>query len=83
MPAVARSLRAGGLFAFSIENHDGPGFFLHSEERFAHSIDYVRTQARTAKLEEVTTQQTILRKQAGSEAQGWIIILRKAPAAAE
>jgi predicted TPR repeat methyltransferase len=83
MPAIARSLRPAGLFAFSIESHAGPGFFLHSEERFAHSIDYVRAQATAARLEEISTQQTVLRKQAGLEARGWIIILRKAPAAAE
>jgi predicted TPR repeat methyltransferase len=78
MPAVAASLRMGGLFAFSIENHDGPGYFLHSEERFAHSMSYIREQAALAHLQEVSSQQTVLRKQAGIEACGWLIVLRKA-----
>jgi len=75
MPAVARALRPDGLFAFSIENHAGEGFFLHSEERFAHSIHYVRAQASAAHLQEISAQRTILRKQAGVEANGWIIVL--------
>jgi predicted TPR repeat methyltransferase len=82
MPAVAGALRSGGLFAFSIENHPDTGYFLHSEERFAHSMSYIREQSRLADLEEVSAQQTVLRKQAGIEASGWIIVLRKpAPSA--
>jgi predicted TPR repeat methyltransferase len=77
LPAVARSLRRGGYFAFSIENHEGEGFFLHPAERFAHSIEYIRDRATRAGLSEISTMQIALRKQAGGDVPGSIIVLGK------
>ncbi|MDP9173273.1 MAG: tetratricopeptide repeat protein [Planctomycetota bacterium] len=77
MPAVAESLHRGGWFAFSIEDYDGPGFFLHAEERFAHSLTYIREQAAKAGLEERAVLKTTLRKHGGSDTPGSIILLEK------
>jgi len=74
MPAVARALRSGGLFACSIEDYDGEGFSLHSEARFAHSIGYVREMARESGLSEVSADKSALRCNAGAEVLGWIVV---------
>jgi len=43
MPKVAKMLSTGGLFAFSVEAHDGPeDFVLRPSRRYAHSEPYVR-----------------------------------------
>jgi len=77
MPAVAGALRSGGLFACSIEEYDGQGFFLHAEERFAHSIGYVRQMARESGLSEISAEKAAIRCNAGAEVPGWIVILGK------
>jgi len=77
MPAVARALRSGGLFACSIEDYDGQGFFLHAEERFAHSIGYVRELARESGLSEISADKSAIRCNAGAEVPGWIVVLGK------
>ena len=40
--AVARVLDAGGLFAFTVETHDGDGVILRETLRYAHGEDHVR-----------------------------------------
>ena len=40
--AVARVLDDGGLFAFTVETHDGPGVLLRETMRYAHGEDHVR-----------------------------------------
>jgi predicted TPR repeat methyltransferase len=77
MPAVAGALRSGGLFAGSIENYQGPGFFLHSEGRFAHSLDYVRQRAAACGLAEVSARQAALRRNAEIDVAGWIVVFGK------
>ena len=77
MPAVAGALRSGGLFACSIEEYDGQGFFLHAEERFAHSIGYVRQMARESGLSEISADKAAIRCNAGAEVPGWIVVLGK------
>jgi predicted TPR repeat methyltransferase len=77
MPAIAAALRPGGLFAFSIEHYDGPGFFLHGRERFAHSMDYIRDTAAGAGLREVSAIQVQLRRQTDAQTPGWIVVLQK------
>jgi predicted TPR repeat methyltransferase len=39
---VSSTLRAGGLFAFSLEKHEGSGYALRPTGRSAHSLDYIR-----------------------------------------
>jgi len=77
MPAVARALRSGGMFACSIEDFEGSGFFLHAEQRFAHSIGYSRAMASASGLHEISASKVILRRNAGAEVMGWIVVLGK------
>ena len=77
LPAVARALRPGGIFACSVEHYDGDGYFLHSEERFAHSIGYLRERASASGLSEVSADKAAIRCNAGAEVSGWIVVLGK------
>jgi len=77
MPAVAGALRSGGLFACSIEDFEGSGFFLHSEQRFAHSIGYSRAMATASGLREISASKVALRCNAGTDVMGWIMVLGK------
>lgn len=81
--AAARALRPGGLFAFSLERHDGEGFVLHSKVRFAHSLPYIREITRQHHLAEVHLGEITVRKSGPHDANGWIVVLQKpvAPAA--
>jgi predicted TPR repeat methyltransferase len=78
IPAVARALRPGGLFACSIEEYDGEGFFLHSEQRFAHSLKYMRELASANGLTEAHSHKIPLRRNAGVDVPGWIMVFAKA-----
>ena len=77
-PAAARTLRDGGLFAFSLERHDGEGFVLHSKVRFAHSLGYIRELARQHHFAEVHTREITVRKEGAKDVAGWLVVLRKA-----
>jgi predicted TPR repeat methyltransferase len=77
MPAVARALRGGGLFACSIEDYEGQGYFLHPEARFAHSIAYVRDLASASGLTEISADKAAIRRNFGAEVPGRIVVLGK------
>jgi predicted TPR repeat methyltransferase len=77
MPAIARALRSGGMFACSIEDFEGSGFFLHAEQRFAHSIGYSRAVASASGLHEISASKVVLRCNAGVDVMGWIVVLGK------
>jgi predicted TPR repeat methyltransferase len=77
MPAVAGALRSGGLFACSIEDFEGSGFFLHAEQRFAHSIGYSRAAASASGLHEISASKVALRCNAGADVPGWIMVFGK------
>lgn len=76
-PAVGAALKSDGIFAFSIEHFDGPGFFLHGRERFGHSMEYTRKTAAAASLREISARQVQLRRQADAQTAGWIVVLAK------
>ena len=83
--AVARTLRGGGLFAFSLERHDGAGFVLHAKVRFAHSLGYIRELSRTHGFTELHVREIAIRKSGADDVPGWIVVLQKPahPAARE
>ncbi len=76
-PHVCRILRAGGLFAFSIERQDDPGYRLRVSRRYTHNIEYIRDLARAHALTETFVQEHSLRQEDGKDVAGWIIVLRK------
>jgi predicted TPR repeat methyltransferase len=74
--AAARALRAGGLFAFSIENGGGTAFTLLSSGRFAHAPGYVREVAR-ADFKEVSQSEITIRLEANRPVTGSLFVLRR------
>jgi predicted TPR repeat methyltransferase len=77
MPAVAKALRNGGMLACSIEDYDGAGFFLHPEERFAHSIKYFRDLTTASGLKEISANKVILRRNKQIDVFGWTLVFGK------
>lgn len=76
--ASAQALRAGGLFAFSIERAvDGAAYQLHPTGRYAHAIDYINGLAHDAGLQPLTTEHVVLRKEQDKPVDGVIVVLRK------
>lgn len=74
MPAAARAMRRGGLFAFSLESYEGEGFILHRQHRFAHSLSYIRRVAQSAGLTEALVEPCALRSDVPP---GWAVVLEK------
>lgn len=77
--SALRALRGGGLFAFSLERHDGEGFVLHSKVRFAHSLSYISELSRAHQFGEVRVREISVRKSGHDDVPGWIIVLQKPP----
>lgn len=74
---AARTLRSGGLLAFSLESHDGKGFVLRSSARFAHSLGYIRELAEQRGFSEVEVREIAVRKEAANAVAGWLVLLEK------
>jgi predicted TPR repeat methyltransferase len=47
---IARVLASGGLFAFTAESHNGYGYFIGGETRYAHSQKYIEATVREVGL---------------------------------
>ena len=74
--SAARTLRPGGLLAFSLERHDGEGFVLHSKIRFAHSLAYIRSLAHAHRFSERTANEITVRKSSPDLVAGWLVVLQ-------
>lgn len=79
---VARALRTGGRFAFSVESlaqnlDTGAGYAITASNRFAHAPAYVRACAAAAGLTLVEQQDAVLRKEHGAEVGGVLFLLRR------
>lgn len=75
--AVARLLAPGGLFAFSLEHHDGEGYLLQPSGRYAQSLAYVRSLAGGCGLAERQVLEAPLRREAGAFLNGWLVCFGK------
>jgi predicted TPR repeat methyltransferase len=71
---AARALKPQGLLAFSLERHDGEGFVLHRQKRYAHSLAYARAMGERAGLREAAAAECGLRDDVPP---GWIVVLQK------
>lgn len=73
-----RVLAPGGLFAFSVEAA-GPGesLILHSEQRYAHSPEYLRSLAREVGLEEARMSEIVVRMGKDQPVKGYLAIFRQ------
>jgi predicted TPR repeat methyltransferase len=71
--AVARSLAGGGMFAFSVERHDGEDdFHLARSGRYAHSPRYIRALAQASGFTEWNAEETVIRKESGEPVKGYL-----------
>ena len=76
--AAAKTLRTGGLFAFSVEKTEKPGFFYHRQtSSFAHSLGYIQELARQNGLTQMSAKECVMRMEVGVPLVAWIIVLRK------
>lgn len=81
--ASAKALRAGGLFAFSLEaDEEGESFVLRPSGRYAHSMSYIRQLMDVAGLQELSLENSVLRKDMNRPVNGYICVFGK-PAVSE
>jgi predicted TPR repeat methyltransferase len=74
--AVARLLRKGGLFAFSLEVVPHADYVLQPNRRYAHSLGYIQRLARQNNFHEVAVNPVKLRRQGEEHAAGLIVVLQ-------
>jgi predicted TPR repeat methyltransferase len=76
---VARALRPGGRFAFSVESlgvDSTSGYAITASNRFAHTPDYVSASAAQAGLQVLERRDAVLRKEHGADVAGMLFLLR-------
>lgn len=74
---VARVLRPGGLFAFTVQHHNGQGFVLGEDARFAHSAAYLRAVRHGAGLSTFLLEPASTRQDRGVEVPGLVAVFGK------
>lgn len=74
---AARILAPGGLFAFSVETHDGEGILLRDTLRYAHSPAHVREALASAGLHFVSLDPAAVRSEKGAPVPGLVGVARK------
>lgn len=73
--AVAAALRPGGVFAFSVERHDGPGeFTLRESRRYAHSEAYLRRLLAACGLPMVSLTAGTIRMDRDAPVEGLVVV---------
>ncbi|HEY1779422.1 MAG TPA: methyltransferase domain-containing protein [Roseiarcus sp.] len=75
--AVRAALTVDGLFAFSVETHEGKGFRLEATMRFAHARAYVEGIAGEAGLRPLLVRSASARREAGADAPGLICVFQQ------
>ncbi|MEA2834741.1 MAG: hypothetical protein QOG66_2943 [Methylobacteriaceae bacterium] len=74
---LARVLASGGLFAFTAESHDGRGYALGAQTRYAHSRTYIERVTSGAGLTIRLMQTASTRNNKGTEVGGLIVVLER------
>ena len=74
---VRTMLRPGGLFAFSVERLDAPGFALRETRRYAHSRDYVEETLARAGFRVERLAEATIRKDREAPVAGLIVLARQ------
>ena len=76
--AVARALAPGGLFAFTVETHDGTGVVLGEKLRYAHGADHVRSALGGAGLEALLLKSASTRNENDAPVPGLVVVAGRA-----
>src|SRR5262245_5595343 len=74
--ATAEVLAPDGLFAFTVETHDGPGVRLRETLRYAHSADHVREALARAGLNVLALDPAATRTEKGELVSGLVAVAR-------
>lgn len=77
LAAAARSLRPGGLLAFSLEEAAEGDFTLRTTRRFAHSRAYIERTAAAHGLRTEAIEHQALRHDRGGDVAGLLVVLRR------
>jgi len=77
--AVAAVLAPEGLFAFTVETHEGPDTRLQPTLRYAHGSDHVRAAIATAGLELQQLTAASTRTEKGAPVQGLLVVASTPP----
>jgi predicted TPR repeat methyltransferase len=75
---ASRVLASGGLFALTVERHDGDGVVLSEGRRYAHSVSYVRASIEAAGLVALQLEQHSARHERGVPVPGLVVVAEKA-----
>jgi predicted TPR repeat methyltransferase len=75
--AAARALDDGGLFAFTVETHDGPGVLLRETMRYAHGEDHVRVVLAAAGFAVVSLAAAWSRREKSIPVPGLVVVAAK------
>ncbi|MCI5078215.1 methyltransferase [Oricola sp.] len=82
MRTAARLLQPGGLYAFTVEAHDGPeDYALRSSLRYAHGAAYLRRALAETGFDVLTLKRVFLRMDGTARIEGHLVVARKADAA--
>lgn len=74
---VARALEPEGLFAFTLETHEGEGSILGEKLRYAHAASYVDQEAACAGLSLLTLAQGSSRTESGIPVPGLVVVTQR------
>ena len=77
--AVARVMAPGGLFAFTVESHDGSGILLQPTLRYAHGAAHVRSAIEAAGLQLRHLEPVSTRKEKGEWVPGLVAVAMAPP----
>jgi predicted TPR repeat methyltransferase len=72
-----RVLRREGLFAFTVQTHDGEGFVLGQDARYAHSDAYLRELAAKCGFATVLFENVSTRQDQGRPVPGYLAVLER------
>jgi predicted TPR repeat methyltransferase len=75
--AAVRVLTSGGLFAFTVETHDGHGVQLQGTLRYAHGVDHVRAAVEATGLEILQLTEASTRTEKGAPVPGLLAVARR------
>lgn len=72
-----RVLERGGLFAFTVQAHEGEGFILGEDARYAHSETYVRELAEAVGFTVVIFERVSTREDRGVPVPGFLCVMQR------
>ena len=76
---IAPRLRPGGVFAFSVEKDDEPGYRLRPNGRYTHNLDYLLDAGRAAGMRPLSHAEATLRTEHSQPVIGLVIALTVDP----